>query len=431
MLKSLTLLHSKLIGNTSDTPIQARIFHKVSIIALIGLPIALLINLMIRVPLADIAMGCTWLLIAALYLNSRYYGRLLLSLTIFNICISILLVFNYFINGGITGPTLILFLLLLIFTMSVMPTRQYLFWIPFNICLVAALLLFEYHHPELIEATYSNRSHMFLDIASTYISVLICIGVVLSYLIKNYQHEKNNALVASIALKAANDSKTRLLSILSHDLRSPLNSIQGFLELLVDYDLTADERASMKARLLNETKNTQVMLHNLLNWTKAQMEGGVKVNLRTVNLRKAVSACLDVQYTAALEKSISISTNIDMGMQIIADLDMLKLVIRNLINNAVKFTPAGGEIRIYTNSDEGFCQLHVQDNGIGIPFERQQSLFTFDSISTYGTNKEKGVGLGLMLCREFTELQGGQISFSSTACTGTKFTLQFARAQCN
>lgn len=428
MIKSLERLHSTLIGHADDTVIQARIFHEVSIIAMIGLPMALLVNFVIKVPMVNSILIITWVLIAGLYFNSRYLGKLQLSVTIFILGISILLIFNYFINSGINGPTLLLYLLLLIFSMTVLSARQYLFWIPFNICTVGILLLVEYYHPDWIGITYTRRSHLFLDMATTYISVIACIGTVLSYLIKNYEREKNNALVASIALKEANDSKTRLLSILSHDLRSPLNSIQGFLEMLIDYDLSTDERTFMQRSLLNETKNTQVMLYNLLTWTKSQMEGGVKANLTSVNLQEVVSACLAVQTTAALEKSIVISAVVDPDVDVIADLDMLKLVIRNLINNAIKFTPSGGQIVIYCHADSGFARLYVEDNGMGIPFEKQQELFSLNAVSTYGTNNEKGVGLGLKLCKEFTEMQGGQINFSSIAGKGTTFTLQFAVA---
>ncbi|MES2454623.1 MAG: HAMP domain-containing sensor histidine kinase [Bacteroidota bacterium] len=425
MIKYLKRLHSKLIGNANDTPIQARIYHEVSIIAMIGLPVALAVNFFISVPLANIAMTATWLLIAGLYLNSRYYGNLRSSVIIFTIGSSILISFNYFINSGVNGPTLLLFLLSLIFVISVMPGRQFMFWLPINLAIVGSLLLVEYEYPELVGITYSERSDLFLDMGTTYIGVIVCISVVLSYLIKNYQREKNNALQASVALKVANDSKTRLLSILSHDLRAPLNSIQSFLEVLMDYDLSQDERKFMEKNLLNETKNTQVMLHNLLNWSKSQMDGGTKVNLTDVNLQTAVTACLRVQEAAATEKNISITAVVDTDIEITADLDMLKLVIRNLINNAVKFTPTGGQIVIYSSADGRFAQLHVQDNGTGISAERQQSLFSLDGASTYGTSNEKGVGLGLMLCKEFTELQGGKISFSSIDGKGTTFTLKF------
>jgi len=428
MIKSIRRLHAKLIGNNACTTLQARIFHEVSVIAMIGLPLALVVNLFIKVPLVNAALSVAWIMIVAMYINSRYFGRLRLSFILFNACTSVMLVFNYFINSGIHGPTLILFLLSLVFTLSVMPTRQYIFWILINVAFVGGLLLVEYYNTDYIKVTYAERSDLFLDIATTYFSVVVCIGAVLSYLINSYQREKNNALTASLALKEANDSKTRLLSILSHDLRSPLNSIASFLEILHEYGLSDEERRFLEKNLLNETKNTQVMLHNLLNWTKSQMDGGTTVNMIRLNLSEVVSTCLLVQQASAEIKAITITVNIDPSTELNADLDMLKLVIRNLINNAIKFTPTGGEIQIYSSYVPGYVRLHIADNGVGIPPERQKELFKLNATSTYGTSNEKGVGLGLILCKEYTEMQKGRISFNSIPGKGTTFILEFSDA---
>lgn len=428
MIKSITRLHLKLIGSNAETTLQARIFHEVSVIAMIGLPLALLVNMIIKVPMVNLALSAAWAVIVAMYINSRYFGRLRLSFISFNIATSILLVFNYFINSGIQGPTLILFLLSMVFTLSVMPVRQYKFWILINLGIVGGLLLVDYYNSEYVKVTYAKRSDLFLDTATTYFSVVLCIGAVLSYLISSYQREKNNALTASLALKEANDSKIRLLSILSHDLRSPLNSIASFLEMLHEYELSLEERRFLEKSLLNETKNTQVMLHNLLNWTKSQMDGGTSVNLVKLNLSEVVSTCLLVQQASADIKTITIRVHIDPSIELSADLDMLKLVIRNLINNAIKFTLPGGEIQIYSSYDNGHIKLHITDNGIGISAEKQQELFKLNAASTYGTSNEKGVGLGLILCKEYTEMQKGKLSFNSIPGNGTTFILEFPDA---
>ncbi len=428
IIETFKRLHDKLIGSAGDTSLQARIFHEVSVIALIGLPLALLVNIIIKVPLVNAALFVTWIVIAAMYINSRYFGRLQSSLILFSAGTSILMAFNYFINSGIQGPTLILYLLSLVFTLSVMPTKQFLYWMLGNVSIVGALLLIEYYNTDFVKITYAKRSDLFLDTSTTYICVVICIGVVLSYLIKSYEREKDNAWKASQALEVANNSKTRLLSILSHDLRSPLNSITTYLETLNEYELSAEERLFLEKNLLNETKNMQVMLHNLLSWTKSQMDSGTSVNLVRLNLSEVVADCLLIQQTAAKIKSVAIYADIDPSLELYADTDMLKLVIQNLVNNAIKFTPAGGEIQIKSSCDQGRVKLNITDNGIGIPKDRQANLFKLHATSTYGTNNEKGVGLGLILCKEYTELQNIQISFSSLPGNGTKFTLEFAKS---
>lgn len=425
MLTYLKKLHSRLIGDPDSTILQARIFHEVSLIAMFSLSTGIFINFFVGVPYANIVLSITLLMVFGVYYNSRFYGNLGTSVIIFTCSSGILLLFNYSINSGIKGPTLLLFLVSMVFTISVMPSRQYFFWVLINAIIATSLVAVEYFNPHLIENTYVSRAGYFLDIITTYLGVLACIGVVFTYLIKGHNAEKAKALDASIALQAANDSKIRLLSILSHDLRSPLNSIQGFLEVLVDYDLAENEKIEIKQSLLRETKNTQVMLFNLLSWSKSQMEGAMKVNLTTVNFSEVIESCLKLQQSAALEKLITIRNLVDPYISIIADLDMMKLVVRNLLNNAIKFTHSGGEVLIKSEAKDGLGKLTIQDNGIGISPEHQKNLFSMDSNSTYGTKNEKGVGLGLLLCKEFTELQGGRISFASSMEEGTSFSLTF------
>lgn len=429
MFQQISRLHAKLIGTSDVTSLQARIFHEVSLIALVGLPLALIVNLFIDVPYVNTALIATWCMFAILYINSRVYGRLEQSILIFGFGTSLILGVNYFINSGIQGPTLMLYLMMLVFTQALLPTRRFVYWVLFNILLVVSLLGVEFFRPELIRFTYADASDLYLDTATTYVCVVLCIGTVLYYLIHCYELEKNNAIKASEALKIANDSKTRLISILSHDLRSPFNTIENYLGTLNEFELSAEERQFVEKSLLNETKNMQVMLNNLLSWTKSQMDGGIRVRLTTLNLHKIIDECLIIQRSSAELKDLQLQAEIPQDLMIIADENMLKLVVQNLINNAIKFTPSKGTIRLSARLGQpGIVELIMMDNGIGIPEDRQANLFTFHAVSTYGTDNEKGVGLGLILCKEYTELQNGSITFTSHIGRGTTFYLEFPEA---
>jgi two-component system sensor histidine kinase/response regulator len=424
-MSALRKLHTSFVGPVETTSMQSRIFHEVSLLGMLAIPISLVINSFIGVHYVNIILIFTFLCISILYYNSRHLNNLRWSVIAFTICSNLLLAVNYFFNSGVSGPTLLIFLLSVVFTVAVMPSRKSLIWISINAVIVALMLYLEYSNPNIIKNTYSTREGFFIDTLTSYLAVTVCIILVLSYLIKSQHLEKMKAIDASKALQEANDTKTKLLSILSHDLRSPLNSIQSFLEILVNFDLEEDERKAIKASLLKETKGTQNMLSNLLSWTKSQMEGGVKVKLIPVNLHEAMEMCIKDQFAAAAEKTISIFNTVASDLVILADLDMLKLVIRNLLNNAIKFTMVGGAISVSSDCIDDICLLTVTDNGIGIDKDRASGIFTMNAISTYGTSNEKGVGLGLMLCKEFTELQNGKITLDTSPEKGTSFTLHF------
>ena len=425
MLNALSKLHTKLVGPADTTSVQARIFHEVCIMGILALPVSFIVNLFVGVPYLNIMLISIFLIICLVYYNSRYHNNLNSSVQLFTFFSNLFIPINYFFNAGIAGPTLLLSLLSVVFTVAVMPRRRALTWITFSVISMFIIFYIDYANPDLILNSYPDRAGLFMDLLSSYLATIVCIIVVLSYLIKSQQSENLKAIEASIALREANDSKTKLLSILSHDLRSPLNSIQGFLEILIDFDLEEDERKAIKAKLLKETKGTQDMLFNLLTWTKSQMDGGVKVNLVAVNLHQIIESCIDVQRTAALEKSITINNKVDAEVFVKADVDMLKLVIRNLLNNAIKFTNTGGEIATSSEVSSVTGTLIIKDNGIGIEENKAARIFTMNSESTYGTNNEKGVGLGLLLCKEFTELQDGKITVATSPKTGTAFSLHF------
>lgn len=161
------------------------------------------------------------------------------------------------------------------------------------------------------------------------------------------------------------------------------------------------------------------MMANLLSWSKSQLEG-VRVNIQHLYLLKTLHDMLKVEVSMAQEKGIHLTYHINENIFVKADPNMLLLVIRNLISNAIKFTDAGGNIQLIAVV-EGDCKISITDSGRGIEEADQKHVFSLKAKSTFGTNNEKGVGLGLILCKEFTELQNGSISFTSKMGVGTSF----------
>jgi two-component system sensor histidine kinase/response regulator len=229
------------------------------------------------------------------------------------------------------------------------------------------------------------------------------------------------------SLKELNATKDKLFSIIAHDLRSPFNGILGFSELLkVNLKESAILQSEKYAALINSSaKNTLVLLDNLLSWAKSQT-GQINFNPQKIDLSQSIEEIIEIINSQATNKNIAIHKVQSDEIEVYADENMLKIILRNLISNAIKFTKSGGNLNIVVISDKNQVVISISDNGIGINEEKLKTLFNIASNTTsLGTANEKGSGLGLVLCKEFVEKQGGKIWVESEVGKGSdfKFTL--------
>jgi len=229
-------------------------------------------------------------------------------------------------------------------------------------------------------------------------------------------------------LKSLNSVKDKFFSIISHDLKGPLHTLTGFLQILIKYTSTFTE-AELKefAESMDiSVKRLLTMLENLLQWSRSQT-GSIEHKPQNINLKILLEENVNLFVETAKNKNISLVLETDNHVNVRADKNMLDFILRNLISNALKFTRSGGEVKISTMSIyEEFTQIIVHDNGIGISPEDMKKIFQPDiHFSTPGTGKEKGTGFGLLLCKDFVEKNGGEISIESLPGIGTnlKFTV--------
>jgi signal transduction histidine kinase len=413
-------LTGMLIGSADEFSMEARIFHVTCLISTITITVNIPMNYLVGVPSLGLLMAALLCLIIFVYYYSRIRKKLGIAFFFFCLFGTAFFAVNYFQNSGINGPTLIDLLLMLFLVIAVAPKIQFRLWTSINVVVAATLLFWQYYRPQSIPDTYPNAHDRYIDFAYSYFAVALLIIWITLYIRNSYNKQRLALVKKAEELEEANETKNKLLSIVAHDLRSPLASIQNYLEMLNELELTADEKRNMEQELLEKTKNTGQMLSNLLLWTSNQMDG-VSVKLEELRPAETLKPIIMVQSAIAGEKCIELKNNIDFNARIIADANMLQLVIRNLINNAIKFTGTGGEITITSELHGGRWHIRVTDTGIGITDERKTTIFSIKSQSTYGTRNEKGTGLGLLLCKEFTELQNGEIGFESTEGTGTTF----------
>ncbi len=246
--------------------------------------------------------------------------------------------------------------------------------------------------------------------------------------LKNEQIQlQNNAILEQTKhLEEINKSKDRLFSIVSHDLKDSISSIKGFLDLLKDGSISKLEFDELIPELSENANNASMLLYNLLNWSKSQMQN-LEPNPELFNIQEVFHNKMNLVEPKIEQKRIAV---IDESQRdfIYADKSMIEIVMQNLITNAVKFSRVGDIITISNKDYDGKSLICVEDTGVGISKENIDKLFKGNNFTTVGTKNEKGTGLGLTICKELVELNKGRIWVESTQNVGSKFYVELPKA---
>ncbi len=421
-------------GDPASYSMENRAFNLVSVISLLAMICMFIIDICIGQWQMSIVIPCLFVFQFFLYYQSLVKKRYRTQVLLYGLVSYAGLAVNYHFNSGVGGPTMFIFFLIFQLLLTIAPSRYSILWTALNILLAGGLYLSEYLHPDWYPDTYPTRGSRLIDFAFTYPIAIIFIYFITTYLKKYYKSEKRIAEERLVAIKEQNEvmlkqtaalehmnaEKSKMFSIISHDLRAPIDSIKAYLEILSRSLVTAEEKEAIEDELLTQVRYTSELLQNMLHWSKSQMQG-LQEKLVPLNLKELIDEMGSYRLSGASVKGVKLTYSIDKEVEVIADADMLKVVMRNLLGNAVKFTPVGGEVVIKATRNGDNVEVSVKDSGIGIPAARQQELFTLHSETTFGTNNEKGVGLGLLLCKEFMERQNGSIWFESAVGEGTTF----------
>lgn len=259
-----------------------------------------------------------------------------------------------------------------------------------------------------------STSYMLVIPLIFFLILNLIIPLLLIFILK----EKDN-----LKLSELNKSKDKFFSIIAHDLRGPLGGLQQIGELLWLNNISDEKREQLTKSLYQNSKLTFNLLDNLLKWANTNA-GLIIYKPYKLNLREIVLNNVRLFNSQVKLKNIKLSCNFEKDLFVYADYDMVDTVIRNLISNAIKFTPINGKIDIIIDKidvAQNTCTIAIIDNGIGITKETLLKVFEINSIvSTFGTNKEKGTGLGLKLCKEFLTINKGNIKIESHLEKGTK-----------
>lgn len=276
------------------------------------------------------------------------------------------------------------------------------------------------------EEQLRNRSILIL------ITVLVIILVsFLLYQMKKTSREKEKMYSQlkeqNKELEELNKAKDKLFAIISHDLRSPLMSMQGMLSLIKSDLLTLEEIQEMIPELEASMQENSNVVEDLLVWAKEQLSG-VEVNLKPVAVSDLLEDVIHSQKFIADKKKVDLTADVMNGYEVKADYNALSLVIRNLISNAIKFSEPGDTIRVSSEESSDHVIIKIKDTGIGIPEDARDKIFENTNWTRKGTQNEKGSGLGLSLSKDFVERMHGKISFESEVGEGTTFMVEIPKA---
>ncbi|MDW7694076.1 hybrid sensor histidine kinase/response regulator [Flammeovirgaceae bacterium SG7u.111] len=221
-------------------------------------------------------------------------------------------------------------------------------------------------------------------------------------------------------LEKLNILKNRLLSVISHDVRSPINSLKGLISLFKNKLLSEEEMIKLTSKLSLQVDTISDFLENLLNWAKNQL---TKADLerKKFHIQSSINSTVQLVTPLVKSKEITLKAALDGKDVVFADEEMLKIVLRNLLSNAIKFCQKGDNIHVFTSTTEEGVKVSIKDSGIGISNANLQKLFGAEHLSTKGTKDEIGTGLGLLLCKQIIESHGGTIGVESEEGKGSEF----------
>jgi signal transduction histidine kinase len=249
----------------------------------------------------------------------------------------------------------------------------------------------------------------------------IMIAVLMVVIIIILERNKEKIEQQKTELSKLNTTKDKLFSIIAHDLRGPISSFKGILALFGSDSLSQEEFIDLSKSLNQNVDNIHAMLENLLLWSLSQMNG-LKPFLRILDVNDLVDESIALVKEIANQKQIELQIDIPENLQVFADENNLRAIIRNLLNNALKFTPQHGQVSIKGTQQGHFIELKIMDTGIGIKPEELVTIFSNPKLKK-GTAGEKGTGLGLVLCKDLIEQNNGKISVMSEYGKGTSFTI--------
>ena len=429
--------------------LEDRIYIKIIEIAVLMDFIVSFLNVFVS-PLPSIILNIVFFIVFVFFYYIALCKKYIkLAILAFKITIPILFCFAWFVNHGVLGDVGVYFISMTI-VFSIISSGKTKILVPILIILmVNILMVLEFYNPQWV-VKYTNPTYHKLNMVLS-----MCLNVLFSYhivrMLKN-EYEKNNIKLKEVTkdlseknkileanesklhsqnenLQQLNQSKNRLFSLISHDLRSPLAGIQGLVELAYKGDFPAEQIKELLPEMHQSLSYTVSLLDNLLFWSKSQLysyEPEIKELDIAETIRKYFLPNLQIM---AKDKQIKVALNFQihhaLGMM---DYNILEIVSRNISSNAIKFSPIQSEIHIVLEDNEKHLALKFIDQGVGMNSHHIDKIYKGVLFTTKGTSNEKGVGIGLNLCQELLQKCNSSLEIQSEMGKGTTVIIKIPKA---
>lgn len=437
------------IGITENIKsVEAKRIYFVNALALLCVGISIL--MIIPYIMFDLhALAAVCILFAPIYVlsfNFNSKGKYKLARTIiFSTMILNIFVLSIVLGNKINMATFYLPLIVVLFLIFEKDQKKPLLFSVFlvSVSSIVTFLVHSYNFDSLIRL--KPESIVFINTTFNIISLLgtivlsyifvISSDVIVKYLSQNNKKlkiERDELYESTIKLNKTtkeqeelSELKSKLISIISHDVRQPVNNVLSVSEIMIHSQLSNEEMVQLGLRLKESSLHVYQMLENLLTWSYSQMNG-LHPQPESILVFEQIKSEIQKNQQSIQKKQLNISVEIDAKEIIFFDKVMFQIIFRNIFNNAIKFSPPCSTIKLFATLDQGILKLSIEDEGIGITDELKVKLFVNDlSKSRYGTLNEKGAGIGLLLCKELIEANNGSIDVNNKQKRGTTFIISF------
>jgi signal transduction histidine kinase len=447
-MKKIINRYKEFVFGKDDTFIvQKKIFLLITHISIIIGSVGLAVNILLDLGLL-LTLVTALALVVLLYFHINVRNTQLKSKHSITFFLASVVVFSllWFYNGGYDGNNGVLIFVYFIVFITILPSKYRFYSFVVYSLMIVVLVTIQYLKPEFI-TPYEFEHHRFIDLALGYFFYLILAYVIQNTIIKNYEEDRkkiniqNDQLSLLIAkqydtnakleqslnhVKELNSAKDRFITVLSHDLRSPFQGLLGITKILdSDYDSFSDTEKRLYISQVNSSvEKLYSFLEELLLWGRVQ-KNAVKLTYESTIVRELLIQTISLISETAAKKKISVEIVCDEFLKAVLDREMIAIVLRNLISNAIKFSTVGGKILVTALLEIDQIRISITDYGVGISDDIIPKLFRLDeNVSTVGTNGEQGSGMGLILCNDIVKKHNGEISVRSKEGRGSTFTIQ-------